>query len=93
MDEELASLSDARKCTFLLRWSGDQVLEMYQVWFLESCTYNHPLWSKREDFCKPQSNELRVRYDLFKSFSQAGSYVDGWYYTVLNQLALCGYPQ
>ena len=27
------------------------------------------------------------------SFSQAGSYVDEWYNTVLKQLVLCGYPQ
>ena len=51
------------------------------------------LWSKWEDFCKPQANEPRAIYDLFKSFIQAGSCVDEWYNTGLKWLALCSYHQ
>ena len=28
------------------------------------------LWTKVEDFCKPQSNEVRARFDLLTSFRQ-----------------------
>ena len=51
------------------------------------------LWSKWEDFCKPQGNELKARYDHLKSFSQAGLYDDERYNTVLKHLATYSYPQ
>ena len=44
-----------------------------QAWSLEpSDVFTTILWSKWEGFCKPQTNKLRARYNLFKSFSQAG---------------------
>ena len=47
---------------------------MYQVWCLEPSEVSKViLWSKWKDFCKPQANDLRARYNLSKIFSQAGS--------------------
>ena len=48
---------------------------------------------KFEEFCKPQANELRARFDLLTSFRQADMSVDEWYNAVLTQVALARYPQ
>ena len=70
----LPSLPDARKCRTLLGWSWNQGLDMYQAWCLDPIQIStETLWTAWEEFCKPQANEMRGRYDLLKSFSQAGS--------------------
>ena len=35
--------------------------------------------SKYEDFCMPQTNEVRTRFDLLTSFRQGNHSVDEWY--------------
>ena len=73
---------------FLLRWSGDQSFEMSHALCLEPSEVSTAiLWSKWI-LANQQANELRARYDPFKIFSQAGSFVDECYNTVLKQLAL-----
>ena len=47
---------------------------------------------KYEEFCKPQVNELRARFDLLTSFRQADMSVDKWYNAVQTQVALSRYP-
>ena len=37
------------------------------------------IWQKYEEFCKPQANELRARFDLLTSFKQDQMSVDEWY--------------
>ena len=34
------------------------------------------LWNKFEEFCKPQSNEVRARFDLLTTFRQGDKSVD-----------------
>ena len=51
------------------------------------------IWSKYEDFCKPQANEVRVRSDLLTSFRQGNRSVDEWSSAVLAQVSLAKYPQ
>ena len=46
-----------------------------------------------KSFCKPQSNELRARFDLLTSFKQDQMLVDEWYSKVQSQIGLCNYPQ
>ena len=59
LDAELASFPDARNYMILLRWLGDQGLEMFQAMCVESSKVSTAiLWSKLEDFCKPHANEL-----------------------------------
>ena len=47
---------------------------------------------KSEEFCKPQLNEVRARFDLFTSFWQGNRSVDEWYNAVQTQAALAKYP-
>ena len=51
------------------------------------------IWKKFEDFCKPQTNEIRARFDLLSSFRQGDRSVDKWYNAVQNQINLAKYPQ
>ena len=46
-----------------------------------------------EEFCKPQANEVRSRFDLLTSFRQGGHSVDEWYNAVQMQVTLAKYPQ
>ena len=50
---------------------------MYQAWCLDtSAICIETLWNKWEEFCMWQANELRVKYHILKSFSQAESSID-----------------
>ena len=90
---ELAMLSEARKCKKVIAWSGDFGLDQYISWNLsneELCL--DTIWKKYEEFCKPQANELRFRFDLLTSFKQDQMSVDEWYNKVQTQIGLCNYP-
>ena len=50
------------------------------------------LWNKFEEFCKPQSNEVRARFDLLTNFRQGDKSVDEWFNAVQAQINLCNYP-
>ena len=66
---ELAILPETRKCKKVIAWSGDFGLDQYISWNLsneELCL--DTMWQKFEDFCKPQTNEPRARFDLLTSF-------------------------
>ena len=51
------------------------------------------IWSKYEEFCKPQANEVGGRFDLLTSFHQGNGSVDEWYNGVQAQVCLAKYPQ
>ena len=50
------------------------------------------LWTKFEEFCKPQANEVRARFDLLTNFRQGDKSVDEWFNAVQTQINLCNYP-
>ena len=50
------------------------------------------IWEKFEEFCKPQSNEVRATFDLLTSFRQGERSVDEWHNAVQTQVALAKYP-
>ena len=90
---ELAILPEARKCKKVLAWSGDFGLDQYTSWNLPNEELSlETIWEKFEEFCKPQANELRARFDLLTSFRQADMSVDEWYNAVQTQVALSKYP-
>ena len=95
LDCELSMLSEARNCKKKgIAWSGDFGLDQYISWNLsneELCL--DTIWQKYEEFCKPQANELRARFDLLTSFKQDQMSVDEWYNKVQTQMGLCNYPQ
>ena len=47
---------------------------------------------KFEGFCKPQTNELRARFDLLTSCCQGEMSVDEWFNAIQNQVNLGKYP-
>ena len=81
---------NARK---IVAWSSDFSLGQYISWNLSSKDFTLDVIWKIEEFCKPQANELRARFDLLTSFRQADMSVDEWYNAVQTQVALAKYPQ
>ena len=49
--------------------------------------------AKSGESCKPQSNEVRARFDLLTNFRQGERSVGEWYNAVQTQVALAKYPQ
>ena len=90
---ELAMLSEARKCKKVVAWSGDFGIDQYVSCCLppeDLCL--EVIWNKFEEFCKPQTNEVRARFDLLTSFRQDVS-VNEWYIAVQAEVNLAKYPQ
>ena len=93
LDCELAMLSESKKCKKVIAWSGDFGMHQYVSWCL--CTEDLSLdviWAKNEDFSKPQTNEVRARFNLLTSFRQGNRSVNEWYNAVQAQVSLAKYP-
>ena len=91
---ELAMLVETRKCEKGIVWSGDFGIDQYVSWCLppeKLCV--DVTWSKFEEFCKLQTNEVRARCDLLTRFRQGDMSVDEWYNAVQAQINLAKYPQ
>ena len=87
-------LPDARKCKRIVAWSGDFGLDQYISWnFSNEKLTLEVIWKKFEEFCKPQANELRARFDFLTSFRQANMSVDEWYNALQTQVGLAEYPK
>ena len=50
------------------------------------------IWKKFEELCKPQTIEVRARFDLLTSFKQGDMSIDQWYNAVQTQINLANYP-
>ena len=58
---ELTTLSESRQCKKLISWSGDDGINLVVSWgLIDSDITLDTLWNKFEEFCKPQSKEVRV---------------------------------
>ena len=55
--------------------------------------YLEVVWKTIEELCKPQTNEIRARFDLLTSFMQGDHSVDERYNAVQTQINLARYPQ
>ena len=92
LDGELAEVAEARKVNMLIRWAGPHGIKHLKVWQKDKTTLTLKfIWKEFEAYCKPHSNELRARYELFKQLSQGTTPCDDWYTTVQNQLTMCNY--
>ena len=90
---ELAALPERQQCKKVIAWSGDFGMDQYLSWGLPTNQLTlEIIWGKFEDFCKPQSNEVHARFDLFTSFWQGNRSVDEWYNAVQAQVNLAKYP-
>ena len=91
---ELPMLVETRKCKKVISWSGDFGIDQYVSWCLppeDLCL--EVIWTKFEEFYKPQTNEVRARFDLLTSFRQGDCSVDERYNAVKAQIHLAKYPQ
>ena len=71
LDCELAMLPESKKCKNVIVWSGHFGMDQYVSWCLppdELCL--DTIWVKCDDFCRPQVNEVRARFDLLTIFRQ-----------------------
>ena len=92
LDCELAMSPEAKKYKNVIVWSGDFGMDQYVSWCLPTEHLSLAVtWSKYEDFCKPQTNEVRARFDLLTSFRQGNRSVDEWYNVVQTQVSLAKY--
>ena len=68
-------------------------MDQYVSWSLPKEDLNlDTIWDRFEEFCKPQSNEVRATFDLLTSFCQGNKSVDEWYKAVQAQANLAKYP-
>ena len=90
---ELAMLPESKKCKKVIAWNGDFGMDQYVSWCLPTEELRlDTVWSKYEDFCKPQANEVRAKFDLLTSFRQGNRLVDEWYNAVQVPVSLAKYP-
>ena len=70
-DCELADLPAKQKCQKVIAWSGDFGMDLYVSWSIpkEELTLD-AIWTRFEEFSKPQSNKVRAHFDLLTSFHQ-----------------------
>ena len=86
-------LPEAKKCKKVIVWSGDFGMDQYVSWYLPTEDLSlGDFWSKYEDFCKAQTNEVRARFDLLTSLRQGNRSVGEWYNAVHTQVSLAKYP-
>ena len=92
LDCELAMLSEARQCKKIITSSGDFGIDQYVSWcFPPEALCLEVIWAKFDKFHKPQTNEVRARFDLLTSFRQGNFSLDEWYTTVQAQNNLAKY--
>ena len=79
LEFEFVMLPERRQCKKVIAWSGDFGKDQYVSWSLSSEELTlDTVWEKIEEFCKPQSNGVRARFDLLTSFQQGNKSVDEW---------------
>ena len=66
LDGPLKSRDSTQKCKYVLLWSGDYGLDLFNTWTLneEEQTDLKEYWTRFEDHVKPQANHILNRYFL-----------------------------
>ena len=76
---EFVALPECQQCKKVIAWSGNCGMDQYVSWNLPSCELTlDTICGKYEEYCKPQSNEVRARFDLLTSFCQGNCSIDDW---------------
>ena len=70
---ELANLPTKQKCQKVITWSGDFGMDLYVSWNIskEDLTLD-AIWTKFEEFSKPQTNEVRAHLTCSPVFGRGG---------------------
>ena len=57
--------SERRQSKKVIAWGGDFGMDQYVSWSMSNEELMlDTIWEKFEEFCNPQSNEVRARFDL-----------------------------
>ena len=76
-------LPKIRKCKKVIAWSGDFGMDQYVSLSLSNEELMlDTIWKRFKQFCKPQSDEVRARFDHLTNFQQGNKSVDEWYNAV-----------
>ena len=76
LDCELAMLPDSKKCKKVVAWRFGSGMDQYVSWCLPAVELNlDTIWSRYEEFCKPQANEVWASLTCFQAFTRA---TDQW---------------
>ena len=87
-------LPESKKCKKVKAWSGDFGMDQYVSWCLPMDDLRlDTIWSRYEEFCEPQVNEVRARFHLLGSFCRGNRSVDEWNNAVQAYVSLAKYPQ
>ena len=90
---EHSALPECQKCKKVIMWSSNFGMDHYVSWGLSKEEMNlDTIWERFEDFCRLQSNEVQVQFDLLTSFHQGNKSIDEWYNAVQAQVNLAKYP-
>ena len=93
LDCELAMIPESKKCKKIIAWRSNFGMDQYVSWCLPiEYRTMEVIRAKYGDFCKPQTNEVRAKFDLLTSFRQGNHSVDEWYTAVQAQVSLAKYP-
>ena len=94
LDSDLVAYDDARKRSYVLRWAGTSGLSIYNSWQIENTPEDNlqTIWTKFEDYCKPQANSMRSRHELWHHTKQNQMSVEEYYAIILNKSKVC-FPQ
>ena len=77
----------------MIQWLGDVGLDVYISWALPAADVTlQTIWSKFEEFCKPQSNVIHAQFDLLTSFGQGNRSINELYNAVQAHIPLGEYP-
>ena len=91
---ELANLPEKQNCQKVYpAWFGDFGMDLYVSWSLpkDELTLD-AIWTKFEEFSKPQSNDIRAQFDLLTSFHQGNRNVRQMVQCCSGTINLAKYP-
>ena len=77
LEWEHAMLPEKRQCKKIITLSGDFGIDQFVSWSLSSEELMlYTILEKYEEFCKPQLNDVRARFDLLTHFRKGNKSVD-----------------
>lgn len=85
--------TDEQKCKYLLLWTGDYGLDLFNTWNLseEQQKHLHEYWTRLEEHVKPQSNYILNRFYL-RSLKQNNRPLDEFLTEAKLLIQNSGYP-
>ena len=94
LDGPLKSRDSTQKCKYVLLWSGDHGLDLFNTWALTTDQQKDlkEYWTRFEDHVKPQANHILNRYYL-RSLKQNNRPLDTFLTEARLLIQSSGYPQ